>query len=475
MTIETLTIPDSLRAQYLGDGVQTLFPVPFPIFGEGWHVGAIIYTGDDANPEEQVLVHGIDYTVQELTGGGELTTTVPVPSGHVLTLFLVLPIRQPRDFDNQGRLDAEELEKGLDYLTVLVGQNAAGIDRALKVPISSPQTSDELMDEILEARDKAIAAQKIAEDAKNDSCQCRDESCQCRDEACQCKDDACQCAADAQQSADAAAQSAVDAAHNAEIEVQTIINQILADGTIPLVTPIQRGLAPEGSQEGEVLMRKGGVVGWNEPEGGGTVDSVDEILPDPTTKNVQLRYRMTQQEFDALPSPKPPGRYIIYDGGGGTGGGDSGLPFSSQVLYAHDEKPAGSQGGSFTTGAWRTRDLNTVQTNTIPGASLSNNQITLPAGTYDIFAVLPAYAVNTHIGKLFSVTDNADLVMGSGEYSAGAGGAQTSSIVMGRFTLVTESVLELQHRCETSNTFGRAAGNLGTPVTYTKVQIRRVL
>ena len=172
MTIETLTIPDSLRAQYLGDGVQTLFPVPFPIFGEGWHVGAIISTGDEANPDERVLVHGIDYTVKELASGGELTTTVPVPSGQVLTLFLAIPIRQPRDFDNQGRLDAEELEKGLDYLTVLVGQNAAGIDRALQVAISSQQSSGELMQELFDARDTAVTAAGRACDCATAACDC---------------------------------------------------------------------------------------------------------------------------------------------------------------------------------------------------------------------------------------------------------------------------------------------------------------
>lgn len=54
----------------------------------------------------------------------------------------------------------------------------------------------------------------------------------------------------------------------------------------------------------------------------------------------------------------------------------------------------GTHGGTFTAGAWRTRDLNTVLTNTISGASLSNNQITLPAGKYYVEASAPTTIVH---------------------------------------------------------------------------------
>ena len=42
-------------------------------------------------------------------------------------------------------------------------------------------------------------------------------------------------------------------------------------------------------------------------------------------------------------------------------------------LHIQDQKPQGTYGGTFTAGAWRTRDLNTVLTNTITGASLAAN------------------------------------------------------------------------------------------------------
>ncbi|MDR2696776.1 MAG: hypothetical protein LBC79_10425, partial [Deltaproteobacteria bacterium] len=165
MTIESL-IPVN---RYLGDGVQTAFPVDFPVFGDGRHVKAVISTGSGSTLEEQNLVYGLDYAVSEVPGGGECVATAPVPAGRMLTLYLDLPYVQPRDFDNQGRLDAEEIEKGLDYVTALTMQNAQALLRTVKVPIGSGQSPEDLIQELFTARDEA--------------CACRDESCECAEQA----------------------------------------------------------------------------------------------------------------------------------------------------------------------------------------------------------------------------------------------------------------------------------------------------
>ena len=73
-----------------------------------------------------------------------------------------------------------------------------------------------------------------------------------------------------------------------------------------------------------------------------------------------------------------------------------------------DQKANGTNAGSFTSGAWRTRDLNTtIGNNTITGSSLSSNQFTLPSGTYRINASSPAYGVNQiqHYGNTTSNTN----------------------------------------------------------------------
>ena len=158
MSIESLTIV----GKFLGDGVQTTFPAGFPLFGDGRHARAVTSTGSGLTLEERELVYGTDYTVIEVPGGGKCITTAPVPDGHRLVLSLALPVTQPRDFNNQGRLDAEEIEKGLDYVTALTAQNAAALKRAVKVPISGTQSPEELLAGIFAARDDSRASAQDA-------------------------------------------------------------------------------------------------------------------------------------------------------------------------------------------------------------------------------------------------------------------------------------------------------------------------
>ena len=61
--------------------------------------------------------------------------------------------------------------------------------------------------------------------------------------------------------------------------------------------------------------------------------------------------------------------------------------FENAFLHVRDEKAANTPGGTFTASAWQKRDLNTVKTNQISGASLASNQITLPAGTYHVMGL----------------------------------------------------------------------------------------
>ena|SRR3990167_4381050 len=146
-----------------------------------------------------------------------------------------------------------------------------------------------------------------------------------------------------------------------------------------------------------------------------------------------------------------------------------------QLLHVREEQVANTAGGTFTTGAWQTRTLNTSKTNEISGASLAANQITLPAGVYEIEASAPAYQVSQHKARLYNVTDAADVIIGSSEFSRTTGDwAMTSSHVRGRFTLAAQKVLELQHRgvvTRATDGFG-IASNLDSKIEiYTEVMI----
>lgn len=154
--------------------------------------------------------------------------------------------------------------------------------------------------------------------------------------------------------------------------------------------------------------------------------------------------------------------------------------FESQLLHVRDEKPANTGGGTFTSGSWITRTLNTVKTNEIASASVASNQITLPAGTYFIQARVPAYASGTVKAKLRNVTDGADVIIGDQKYSGLTGGGtgyeSQDNTILGRFTLSGTKVLEIQHRCDHdySDIGLGAPANFGVIEVYTEVLIWKV-
>lgn len=146
-----------------------------------------------------------------------------------------------------------------------------------------------------------------------------------------------------------------------------------------------------------------------------------------------------------------------------------------QYIHIRDEKTSGTNGGTFTSGAWRTRDLNTEVSDAGGYASVASNQITLAAGTYLADIKCPALAVGRHQARLQDVTSAVTLLTGTSEYTASTDVVQTSSHVRGVFTLAASKVLEVQHNGQVtaaSNGFGQA-GSFGTEV-YTVVELTRI-
>ena len=150
-----------------------------------------------------------------------------------------------------------------------------------------------------------------------------------------------------------------------------------------------------------------------------------------------------------------------------------------EYLIIEDQKTSGTGGGTFNSGAWRDRDLNTTVLNEITGASLASNQITLPAGTYEIASSHASAYVNAHQAKLYNVTDSADEILGPNYSSSAASGAPqatgTNATVEGKFTIVGTKVFKIQHRCMSSrggNGLG-LAGSWGTEI-YSRVVIKKI-
>ncbi|MFW6377172.1 MAG: hypothetical protein ACOCZ5_00865 [bacterium] len=132
------------------------------------------------------------------------------------------------------------------------------------------------------------------------------------------------------------------------------------------------------------------------------------------------------------------------------------------LLHVEDRKPTRIHGGTFTSGAWRTRDLNTIIINNIPGSSLDNNQITLPVGQYWVEGSVPARGVDAHKARLRQVSPNSiTLLNATTESTTGATAVSTKSVISGFIDIEQTSIVELQHINNTTATdWGFGAGML---------------
>lgn len=147
----------------------------------------------------------------------------------------------------------------------------------------------------------------------------------------------------------------------------------------------------------------------------------------------------------------------------------------SNLLHIQDQKPAGTNGGNSTTGT-NTRVLNTILINNIVGASLSSNQITLPAGGYFIEATAPTYRAGTNKIALYNITSSSYLLWGTSNQSTYIAGADSVSILNGKFTLSATNTLSLRHLTELSatNGLGTITASLGDYEVFTEVKIWKV-
>jgi hypothetical protein len=148
----------------------------------------------------------------------------------------------------------------------------------------------------------------------------------------------------------------------------------------------------------------------------------------------------------------------------------------AQPLYGYmlvqDQKANGTNGGTSVVGT-QTRVLNTVVNNTIYGASLASNQITLPAGTYRIKARAPVGSIDGNQAVFFNVTDTTSYF---GSSNDGLSGVQSWSLVDCRFTIASAKVFELRHWTNVAVASGLGYNaSAGNTEVYSQVEIIKEL
>ena len=200
---------------------------------------------------------------------------------------------------------------------------------------------------------------------------------------------------------------------------------------------------------------------------GSSVDTTTKAL-NPSTTLGDVEYRSSTANTNTRLGIGTTGQVLTV-----SGGVPSWVTPSGGATYAifRDEKNSSTDGGTFTSGAFRTRDLNNTQINQISGASLASNQITLPAGTFYISAFLGVYGVLGNQARLQNITDSTTTIVGVSEYSVS--GSPTS--LEGVFTIAASKVFELQHRGEnTISGYGFGIKNSFSDNFYTLITIAKV-
>lgn len=144
MTISTTTS----TVTYLGNGSATSFTFPFV----GVSAGDISVTYTNTlgvetvlSPSEYTLVLNAPAAGQLWGIGGTVTypnsgsPPVPIAVGTYLAITRTLPLTQTTSVSNQGAFYPTVIETALDYLTMLVQQQATDSSYALRAPLSDPE------------------------------------------------------------------------------------------------------------------------------------------------------------------------------------------------------------------------------------------------------------------------------------------------------------------------------------------------
>ena len=145
-------------------------------------------------------------------------------------------------------------------------------------------------------------------------------------------------------------------------------------------------------------------------------------------------------------------------------------------FHACDIKSQNTNGGTSASAAWQTRDLNTINENTL-GVVLAGNRFTLTPGTYRIKASVPAFRTTQFCGALYDYTHGQYIIRGTSESSGPDATTSARSFIDGVFTVSATTTFELRmYTLGAVGTWGLgyAVNAASTPEKFSEVQIWKV-
>lgn len=165
----TISSENRKSGPFLGTGAVSEYPFDFVVFSDA----DLLVIMADTSGAESTLVLNSDYTVdlnsdQDANPGGTVVLTNPLPADYLLVATSKLANLQPTDLTNQGGFYPQVVTRSLDRLTILVQQLKESSSRALTIPISSSETPQAFLDELITTSEEAIAAAAAIQQAIDD-------------------------------------------------------------------------------------------------------------------------------------------------------------------------------------------------------------------------------------------------------------------------------------------------------------------
>jgi hypothetical protein len=147
--------------------------------------------------------------------------------------------------------------------------------------------------------------------------------------------------------------------------------------------------------------------------------------------------------------------------------------FQTALLHVVDEKANNTAAQTFSAGQ-NTRELTTVKTNEIAGASLSSHKITLPSGTYFCQAEANGYVNARNKITLYNETDASYTLVGLSSNSHASYYTTSVSMLSGRFTISAQKVFQLRHFIQSGTAAGIAVNDTVNVEVYANVRIWKI-
>lgn len=132
---------------------------------------------------------------------------------------------------------------------------------------------------------------------------------------------------------------------------------------------------------------------------------------------------------------------------------------------------SGTGGGTATSGGWNTLTLNTKDIDTATIGSLSSNQLTIPAGTYQVSGSVSFF--NT-VGSQARLTGSGVSIIGTNAYATGSS-ILTTSLISGQFTIGSSTAIFIQYQVGSTvaNSGQGFPNSFGTEV-YHKLELWKI-